>query len=101
MTSVIPPIVVYVGLAGCLIALLVATAQNRWSPRVFFLLALRLVIGWHFMFEGLNKIQSHMTGPTDSNKVFTSEPYFVGSEGPLGPVMRKQIGDPAELVQKS
>ena len=33
--------------------------QNGWSLRVFFLLALRLAIGWHFLFEGLHKIHSH------------------------------------------
>jgi uncharacterized membrane protein YphA (DoxX/SURF4 family) len=100
MSAVIPPLAIYIGLAGCVIALLVATAQNQWSPRVFLLLALRIAIGWHFMFEGFHKIHSHMVGPTDSNKVFTSEPYFAMADGPLGPVMRLRIGDPAELIKQ-
>ena len=36
-------IVLYAGLVGVLIALFVATAQNKWQPRVFALLALRLL----------------------------------------------------------
>ena len=75
----IPTSVIYAGLAGCLIALVVATAQQKWQWKVFFLLALRLAIGWQFLFEGLNKIHSHNVGPSETNKVFTSEPYFKAS----------------------
>src|SRR5205823_6116948 len=90
----IPQQVVYAGLVGVLLSLIVATATNKWQPRVFFLLALRLAIGWHFLFEGLHKIQSHYVGPTDANRPFTSEPYFAAAEGPLGDVMRrKYLGD--------
>src|SRR5438067_1742056 len=95
----IPLAVVYAGLAGTLIALVVATATNDWSPRVFFLLALRLAIGWHFLFEGLHKIHSHMVGPTETSKPFTSEPYFKVAPGPLGPYMRKQFEDPATVIE--
>lgn len=100
MSTFVQPTVIYAGLVGCAIALLVATAQNKWSPRVFLILALRLAIGWHFMFEGLHKIHSHMVGPTDSNKVFTSEPYFALADGPLGPIVRQRIGDPATLINQ-
>src|SRR5262249_43483503 len=89
----IPIGVLYAGLAGTLLALIVATIQNHWSPKVFFLLALRLAIGWHFLFEGLHKIHSTYVGPTETNRPFTSEPYFAAAEGPLGPRMRKQAGD--------
>jgi uncharacterized membrane protein YphA (DoxX/SURF4 family) len=95
----IPLAVLYAGLAGTVLALLVATIQNRWSLRVFFILALRLAIGWHFLFEGLHKIQSHYLGPTETNRPFTSEPYFREAEGPLGPYVRRQIGDPVELMK--
>ncbi len=91
--NAIPMAVVYAGLAGTLIALLVASYQNNWSCRVFFLLALRLAIGWHFLFEGLHKVHTYYLGPTDNNRVFTSEPYFTVADGPLGPIMRKQFGD--------
>ncbi|MFO0850611.1 MAG: hypothetical protein U0871_18945 [Gemmataceae bacterium] len=96
--SVIPLPVVYAGLGGTLLSLIVATATNNWQPRVFFLLALRLAIGWHFLFEGLYKVQSHMVGPTDTNRPFTSEPYFAVAEGPFGEQMRKKyLVDPDKV----
>lgn len=94
----IPLNVVYAGLAGTVLSLLVATATNKWSPRVFFLLALRLAIGWHFAFEGLHKIHSYYTGPTDTNRPFTSEPYFKVAPGPLGEKMRKEFSDPSKEI---
>lgn len=94
-----PPPVVYAGLAGSLLALIVATAQQNWSLRVFFLLALRLSIGWHFAFEGLHKVNSHLVGPTETNRPFTSEPYFAAAEGPFGDYMRrKYLGDPGAAI---
>ena len=97
----IPLNVVYAGLAGAVISLIVATATNKWSPRVFLLLTLRLAIGWHFAFEGLHKIHSYYTGPTDTNRPFTSEPYFKVAPGPLGEMMRKKFSDPdGEIASK-
>src|SRR5207248_3593995 len=95
----LPFAVVYAMLAGVLLALVVATVLNRWSPRVFFLLALRLAIGWHFLFEGLHKVHSHSVGPTDANpRTFSSEPYFRAAPGPVGAFMRRQFEDPAEVI---
>lgn len=95
MDIVIPPAVVYAGLGGTVLALIVATATNNWNVRVLLLLILRLAIGWHFLFEGLHKVHSHLVGPTETNRPFSSEPYFGAAEGPLGEYMRKQaIGDP-------
>ncbi|MBN9123078.1 MAG: hypothetical protein J0I06_28720 [Planctomycetes bacterium] len=94
----IPLAIVYAGLGGTVLALIVATATNRWSLRVFFLLALRLAIGWHFLFEGLYKVQTYYTGPTETSKPFTSEPYFKVAPGPLGAKMRKEFGDPAAEI---
>ena len=96
-SSVLQPIL-YAGLGGTLLALIVATAQNQWSPRVFFLLALRLAIGWHFLFEGLYKIHSHEVGPTETNRPFSSEIYFKVAPGPLGAQMRKQFDDPKAVI---
>ncbi len=97
----IPLAVVYAGLAGTVLSLIVATATNKWSPRVFILLALRLAIGWHFAFEGLHKIHSYYTGPTETNRPFSSEPYFKVAPGPLGAKMRKEFSDPgAEIATK-
>lgn len=90
---------IYAGLGGTLLALIVATATNGWQPRIFFLLALRLAIGWHFMFEGLHKIHSHVVGPTDAVKPFSSEPYFAAADGPLGPLVRAQfLGDTDAII---
>jgi uncharacterized membrane protein YphA (DoxX/SURF4 family) len=97
----IPLAVLYAGLAGTVLALIVATVTNRWSPRVFFLVALRLAIGWHFLFEGLYKVQTYYTGPTETSKPFTSEPYFRVAPGPLGAKMRKEFSNPeAEIAAK-
>ena len=91
----VPQQVLYAALAGCFVSLLVATAQQNWKPRVFFLLALRIAIGWQFLFEGMNKIQSHSVGVTATSKPFSSEPYFRESEGPAGELMRaRMIADP-------
>jgi len=91
-------LILYAGLGGTLLALIVATAQNKWSARVFFLLALRLAIGWHFLFEGLHKIHSHEVGPTETNRPFSSEIYFKVAPGPLGAQMRKQFDDPEVVI---
>jgi len=99
MTNLPIPIqVLYAGLAGTLLALIIATAMNRWSIRVFFLLALRLAIGWHFLFEGLYKVNSHLVGPTETNRPFSSEPYFRNAPGPVAAYMAGQFGDPNEVI---
>jgi uncharacterized membrane protein YphA (DoxX/SURF4 family) len=93
----IPMPVVYAGLAGVLLALIVATAQNKWQWRVFALLALRLAIGWHFTFEGLHKLNSTAVGPTETNRPFSSATYFNIGDGPGAELARKQfLGDPVE-----
>ena len=55
---------------------------DSWSK--FFLVCLRLVIGWHFLIEGLDKLQS----PT-----WTSEGYLREASGPLAPKFRELAGD--------
>src|SRR5437868_4290164 len=99
MNLPIPIQVLYAGLGGTVLALLVATITNRWSLKVFFLLALRLAIGWHFLFEGLQKVHSHYVGATETNRPFTSEVYFTAGEGPLARVMREKLGDPEKTLQ--
>ncbi len=92
----LPIQVIYAGLGGSLLVLILATAQQNWQPRVFFLLALRLAIGWHFLFEGMNKIQSHVVGVTETSKPFSSAPYFEAGEGPVAEYMRKTYLDDPE-----
>lgn len=94
----VPLQVLYAGLGGTLLALVIATAQNRWQPKVFFLLALRLAIGWHFLFEGLYKVNTALVGPTETNRVFTSKMYFDVAPTRFGAYMRNQFGDPQAVI---
>ncbi|MFQ3649185.1 MAG: DoxX family protein [Gemmataceae bacterium] len=67
----------------------------RWSFwTIVFLILLRLSIGWHFLFEGLNKVHSYLVGPTVTSRPFTSGPYFREAPGPLGQLFRATNGDP-------
>src|SRR5436305_1138856 len=50
----------------------------------FFLILLRLSIGWHFLFEGMSKIDS----PT-----WSSEPYLLEANGPFARGFRWMAGD--------
>lgn len=56
--------------------------------RAFFLVALRIAIGWHFLYEGLVKI-------FDSS--WTSSGYLIDSKGFLAPVFRTIASDPGIL----
>ena len=59
-----------------------------------FLVLLRLAIGWHFLFEGLHKLDSFVRGETTTNKPFSSAGYFREAPGPLAYEMRQFVGDP-------
>jgi uncharacterized membrane protein YphA (DoxX/SURF4 family) len=63
-----------------------------------FLVLLRLAIGWHFLFEGVEKVHSVMTGPTETNRPWTSEGYLRESSGPFADQLRSQFGDPDEAA---
>ncbi len=67
-----------------------------------FLVLLRTAIGWHFLYEGTQKILSTPEGkgsvlaqvfPVPEGPVFTSEPYLRASSGPLAPYFRGLIPD--------
>ena len=60
----------------------------------FFLILLRLAIGWHFYVEGVKKVKSLQDEKSQTNKPFTSADYLRGSTGPLADLFRKQAGDP-------
>lgn len=64
----------------------------------FFLVLLRLAIGWHFLFEGLDKIESVSRGPTETNRPFSSEGYLREATGPLSSLFRRQLGDPDDAA---
>ncbi len=62
------------------------------------LVILRLVIGWHFLFEGLHKVHLYFVGETETSKPFSSEVYFREATGPLGPPMRSHLPNPDEAA---
>jgi uncharacterized membrane protein YphA (DoxX/SURF4 family) len=70
--------------------------MNRFTA--FFLILLRLAIGWHFLAEGFHKLESYWRGPTETvvrkSTPFTSAAYFGEGTGPLAQIIRQQVGDP-------
>lgn len=54
---------------------------------------LRVAIGWHFLYEGLWKIDSHRKG----DKPFSAEGYIANSSGPFRPWFRAKLDDPDGL----
>ncbi|HEX3148986.1 MAG TPA: DoxX family protein [Gemmataceae bacterium] len=70
---------------------------SAWAA--FFLIVLRLCIGWHFAYEGYGKVKSACLGKSAVNeKPFSSETYFRESEGPFGKIIKSRIGDPDQQV---
>src|ERR1700681_2464686 len=88
--------------------------MNTWTR--IGLIVLRVVIGWHFLFEGVEKLQSTWDnqGPllfptaegfvlqrvfgeskelSDSKAAWSSEGYLREAQGPLAPWFRRQAGD--------
>ena len=67
------------------------------STRVLLIL-LRIAIGWHLFVEGVDKLQSIDTGPTVTNRPWTSEPFLVQASGPLRSYYQTLAGDPDQRV---
>lgn len=65
------------------------TRINIWA--CFFLVALRLAIGWHFFIEGLHKIQTHQIGKTATNVPWSCEAFFRVGYGPLAPFAKNLL----------
>jgi uncharacterized membrane protein YphA (DoxX/SURF4 family) len=65
------------------------TKINGWA--CFFLVTLRLVIGWHFFIEGWHKVQTHWMGKTATNVPWTGEGFFREGYGPLAEWARKTL----------
>jgi uncharacterized membrane protein YphA (DoxX/SURF4 family) len=55
----------------------------------FFLVLLRIAIGWHFLTEGLDKVESTRYG----NQPFSAEIYLRNSSGPFAPYFRGMLPD--------
>src|SRR5438552_6125723 len=59
------------------------------------LVLLRLAIGWHFLFEGIEKIHSvDIVGRTETERPWSSMGYLREATGPAGDFFRRQVGDP-------
>lgn len=70
---------------------------NISTKAAFFLVLLRLAIGWHFLVEGFQKIPSDqlsLLGIHVNHKPFSSSAYFREATGPLGQGVRWLAGDP-------
>jgi uncharacterized membrane protein YphA (DoxX/SURF4 family) len=63
-----------------------------------FLVFLRMAIGWHFAFEGLEKRHTINVGPAEKNRPWTSEPFFRQGSGPLAKLVRSRIGDTDDVA---
>jgi uncharacterized membrane protein YphA (DoxX/SURF4 family) len=70
--------------------------MNSWTR--FFLILLRLAIGWHFLVEGYLKLDSVYVGPAQGNRPFTSAGYLGEANGPLGGFLHRQLGDPNQAA---
>jgi uncharacterized membrane protein YphA (DoxX/SURF4 family) len=62
------------------------------------LVVLRLAIGWLFLIEGLEKFESHRTGPTTTSKPWSAAGYLREANGPLSPFFHWQVGGDADEV---
>lgn len=56
-----------------------------------FMVALRIVIGWHLFYEGYSKIMTYAPGST--KKPWTSEMYLRNASGPLKAYFREIVSD--------
>jgi uncharacterized membrane protein YphA (DoxX/SURF4 family) len=65
---------------------------------LLFLILLRIAIGWHFLFEGVEKQRSVWHEQTETNRPWTSEAYFREGTGPVASMVRAQIGDTDDLA---
>jgi uncharacterized membrane protein YphA (DoxX/SURF4 family) len=64
----------------------------RYNPGflgVFFIVLLRIAIGWHFFYEGWEKVESRVEGKAP----FSAEVYVRNATGPLAPYFRRMIPD--------
>jgi thiosulfate dehydrogenase [quinone] large subunit len=66
----------------------VALSYSNWQ--VFSLTFLRVLIGWHFLYEGLTKLFS--------SPAWTAKSYLVGSVGPFAPVFKAMASNPVLLL---
>jgi len=68
--------------------------MSRYYPGflgALFLVLLRIAIGWHFLYEGWEKVESTQKG----KEPFSAEIYLRNANGPLAPYFRDMLPDPS------
>jgi uncharacterized membrane protein YphA (DoxX/SURF4 family) len=71
--------------------------MSRYYPgflAAFFIILLRIAIGWHFLYEGCEKVQATVEG----KEPFSAEIYLRNANGPLGPYFRGMLPDVNSLA---
>ncbi len=71
--------------------------MSRYYPGflgAFFIVLLRIAIGWHFFYEGLEKVQSTVEGKAP----FSAEMYVRNATGPFAPFFRGMVPDVDDLA---
>jgi uncharacterized membrane protein YphA (DoxX/SURF4 family) len=71
--------------------------MSRYYPgflAAFFIILLRIAIGWHFLYEGCEKVQATLEG----KEPFSAEIYLRNANGPLGPYFRGMLPDVNSLA---
>lgn len=65
-----------------------ALSYSNWQ--IFSLTLLRVLIGWHFLYEGLTKLFS--------SPAWTAKSYLVGSVGPFAPIFKAMASNSILLL---
>src|SRR5271155_1062990 len=71
--------------------------MSRYYPgflAAFFIILLRIAIGWHFLYEGCEKVQGTWSG----KEPFSAEIYLRNATGPLGTYFRGMLPDVNSLA---
>ena len=74
-----------------------SSVMSRYYPgflAAFFIVLLRIAIGWHFLYEGCEKFESTV----DGKEPFSAEIYLRNANGPLGPYFRGMLPDVNSLA---
>lgn len=66
----------------------VAQSYSNWQ--IFSLTFLQVLIGWHFLYEGLTKLFS--------SPAWTAKSYLIGSVGPFAPIFKAMASNPTLLL---
>jgi uncharacterized membrane protein YphA (DoxX/SURF4 family) len=72
--------------------------MSRYYPgflAAFLIVLLRIAIGWHFLYEGCEKVESTVSGKAP----FSAEIYLRNATGPLAPYFRGMLPDVNSLAE--